>query len=663
MFSSRGLFKNIPCPGKHNCNLPNCLFGHDLPPAEKSNTETGQVYDPETVITADSPPAAERVKLVDSVPIESQQTTGKDLEDKIEPEQLSRTALPTIVKIVPAAQSLKRKLDNSPTNTADQPPRKKRSDSPMQQSSLSLSTTISPRVAQPTSATRSVSPPAIARTNNTTQTANQAKPRAKVIEIKDEPLQPRVLQNNTVLYTERHKKLNKLHEWLQSKQTKLRAEKKLPAAKLMNERELKKVARDEEERLALAAKGVTDYNSSLAALYRTLNTMTPDIFGSHVQSLRSTGIFEQPADVSTASSDESKSTLDSIDKQRFVLRHIRTGLLQYAKFGYVVKPPPESEVAKAIAAEKLTNGLEECDRCSTRFQIFRGRNAEGKLASKGPCRYHWGRLRTGNFTCCNNSSGVAGCTLAENHVFKVTDPARLAALLQFKETPKPNPEDQNRKSKVPVVFDCEMGYTTCGFELIRVTALEWPNKKVLLDVLVRTIGEVIDLNTRFSGVSEQIYSTAPNFPEISTKLYPTSGEPLQKVASPAAARDFMFSLLDPDTPLLGHAIENDLNACRMIHPFVIDTVLLYPARRPLPMRKALRDLASEFLGRTIQASGAQGHDSKEDSEATGDLVLLKVKEKWTQMKIEQWQFVEKDGQLTMVKGKVKAGSSYNTNKL
>ena len=185
-------------------------------------------------------------------------------------------------------------------------------------------------------------------------------------------------------------------------------------------------------------------------------------------------------------------------------------------------------------------------------------------------------------------------------------------------------------------------------ELIRLTALRWPTHETLVDVLVRPIGEVLDLNTRFSGVSSELYSIAPAW--NGSKHLP--GEPLQKVASPAAARDLLFDHLDPDTPLLGHAIENDLNAARIIHPFVIDTVLLYPHPRGLPIRYKLRDLAQRNLQRTIQTAEAEGHDSKEDSEATGDLVLVKVRDKWRELQRSGWWW--KDDTLMPPKGKAAA---------
>ncbi len=48
-----------------------------------------------------------------------------------------------------------------------------------------------------------------------------------------------------------------------------------------------------------------------------------------------------------------------------------------------------------------------------------------------------------------------------------------------------------------------MCYTVRGMELVRLTATSWPDGKELLDVLVHPVGEILDLNSRYSGVSPE----------------------------------------------------------------------------------------------------------------------------------------------------------------
>jgi hypothetical protein len=200
-----------------------------------------------------------------------------------------------------------------------------------------------------------------------------------------------------------------------------------------------------------------------------------------------------------------------------------------------------------------------------------------------------------------------------------------------------------------------MGYTTLGFELIRLTALSWPENELLVDVLVRPLGIVLDLNSSNSGVwpsdltlatpyedfipptpaPDQLDGTSDTPPPPPP---PPPGDPIPKipiVSSPAAARELLCSFITPSTPLIGHAIENDLSAVRLCHPTILDTVLLFPHPKDLPYRLALRHLAVDQLKRRIQL-GSGGHDSAEDARATGDLVRVKVAGRWAQLRSKGW---------------------------
>ena len=74
--------------------------------------------------------------------------------------------------------------------------------------------------------------------------------------------------------------------------------------------------------------------------------------------------------------------------------------------------------------------------------------------------------------------------------------------------------------------------------------------------LVRPKGDVIDLNTRWSGIAE-IKEEAMNFEDLIKLL----GE-----------------VIDSNTILIGHGLENDVNSMRLIHERIIDTAVLYPRK-------------------------------------------------------------------------------------
>jgi hypothetical protein len=343
----------------------------------------------------------------------------------------------------------------------------------------------------------------------------------------------------------------------------------------------------------------------------------------------------------------------NIHEELTLLHRLCTPITGLSKHGYVTEIPTEKEIESAKQGIEMAKGWEVCDRCKTRFQVFPGRREEdGALTSGGKCTYHFGKpyfqerspnepkaKRVKKYRCCGESMGdSAGCTQAENHVFKISEGKRLAAILNFEKTP----ENLARVSDRPVCIDGEMGYTVYGLELIRLTATSWPDGEPLFDVLVRPIGPILDLNSRYSGVWPKHMAEALPW---SVSAPDDKNGKLRIVESPAAARTLLHSYLSPATPLIGHGLENDLNATRMIHPIIIDTALLFPHKAGLPYRNGLKMLMLTHLNRHIQVvvdGKMDGHDSKEDANAAGDLVRFALAKEWSKMQMYGW--VVKDGE-------------------
>lgn len=343
-----------------------------------------------------------------------------------------------------------------------------------------------------------------------------------------------------------------------------------------------------------------------------------------------------------------------------LLPRLYTPLTGLSKHGYVTSIPTEADIEDAKKGIEAAKGWEVCDRCKTRFQVFPERREEdGALASGGSCTYHFGKpywpersvddpkgtKREKRFRCCGEAMGdSAGCTNSPCHVFKVSEVKRLAAILQFEETP----ENPAKDDTSPVCIDGEMGYTVFGLELIRLTATSWPSGECLFDILVKPVGHILDLNTRYSGVSPQDMANAPPYtpplpysPSKSNLAPNPTPAKLQIVTSPSEARTLLFDHLSPSTPLIGHGLENDLNATRLIHRTIIDTALLFPHKAGLPYRNGLKMLMSTHLNRVIQTQKIingqmEGHDSKEDANAAGELVRWRVGEEWGRMRREGW---------------------------
>lgn len=344
-----------------------------------------------------------------------------------------------------------------------------------------------------------------------------------------------------------------------------------------------------------------------------------------------------------------------LHQEHLILPWLETDQTHLAKHGYIPTPPSESAMEEAKAAVAQASNFEVCDRCKSRFQVFPDRRLEdGSLATNGPCVYHWGRQTRPKaqktdaiqgttepvYSCCNELINSKGCAEAEFHVFKIGDPSRMAAVLPFMTTPE-NLEPwkgPNGRSAAAVTFDCEMGYTAYGLELVRLTAVSWPENDLLVDVLVRPKGAILDLNSRFSGVWPESYTSAT--PYVAGALPRPQADDrtsLPLVSSIEDARDLLCSFLTPGTYLIGHALENDLNSVRLCHPKIIDTIVLYAHPKGLPYRFGLKMLTSRHLGRDIQTGGANGHDSLEDAQATGDLVRAKIGKRWPEMRREGWK--------------------------
>ena len=337
-----------------------------------------------------------------------------------------------------------------------------------------------------------------------------------------------------------------------------------------------------------------------------------------------------------------------------VLQRLKAPLAGLSKWGYVTAAPTEVELEEARRGLETAKGWEVCDRCKTRFQVFPGRREDGTLTTGGKCTYHWGKVYTPQrnpylvakpekrYACCNQPVGEsAGCTQADCHVFKAGEVKRMASVLQFEKTP-PNP---NAPTDRAVCADCEMCYTVYGMELVRLTATAWPSGEEILDVLVRPMGEILDLNSRFSGISPQQLTNAQPYHEGAEEGTTDSASSLRIVSSPSAARELLFKHISPETPIIGHALENDFGAARIIHPYFVDSALLFPHRFGLPYRNSLKVLMKINLNRDIQMTSDNklGHDSKEDARAAGDLVRWAVGNEWKKLKREGWKI--EDGKL------------------
>lgn len=584
MFSANGLFKGVQCPKGKRCELINCIFAH----------EESQTLAKQTSLSVDvsKSPWAQYSGLPNALEGGDRKRIKLDSGEKV---AISGTETSEPTKKTEVVPHLHNAHKESPSKAIK-------------------STVSNDRLG---SLKKPVSPPTKAK-------GEKKEANATTVE---EKLIPRTIPHNPLQWNLRLQYLKVLHLEI-SRLNKLVIDRKDDKHKqiILTSQGIIKLVRDEEARVAKSKP--TIYKSSIGHVVLRFKRMDCSEWIDEQMKL-----LEKARPKSSDSVFSQDPALTPVHEV-LMLRRYHANLEEMSKYGFVIKAPAQSDIDEARKAVEVAGFWEACDRCSTRFQVFPERRLEdGALASRGKCTFHWGkpireRGKEALYRCCSNPQGSPGCTQHDNHVFKTSDPKRLAEVLQF-ETTKPREQGTFLDA---VVFDCEMGYTTRGLEVIRVSATTWPDCKPMIDVLVQPYGEILDFNTRFSGVTAEQFATAP--------LYDGSPRPkgpnVMKAKSPAEARDILLAEVSTQTALIGHAIDNDLNCLRIIHPTIIDTGILYPHKAGFPFRVALKAAAKQYLSKDVQIAGAEGHDSMEDAHTTGELVRAKIRYDWKVMQSSGW---------------------------
>ncbi len=221
--------------------------------------------------------------------------------------------------------------------------------------------------------------------------------------------------------------------------------------------------------------------------------------------------------------------------------------------------------------------------------------SDGAPLIPSECLHHRDKFYRLFYNCCCGTRYSPGCQVAKGHVvdrYAVTESELKVA------------ENADSCSGLAVyAVDTEQCYTTMGLELTRVSLVNWKNE-VCLDELVKPKFPVVDYNTYFSGITEEsLKNVTVDLAEVQKRI---------------------FGLVKSSTILIGHSLDADLTTLQMKHSLVVDTSVLFPHRRGLPFKRALRNLARDHLALNIQ-NRDEGHSSTEDAETCVKLLLCKMK--------------------------------------
>lgn len=152
-------------------------------------------------------------------------------------------------------------------------------------------------------------------------------------------------------------------------------------------------------------------------------------------------------------------------------------------------------------------------------------------------------------------------------------------------------------------LDCEMCYTSAGCNEVTRISIVNENYESIYETLVLPKNKILNYLTPYSGITaEMMLNVTKSLDEVQ--------------------RDVQ-QLLPQDAILVGQSLNCDLMAIKMMHPYVIDTSVIFNLSGIPRVKSKLQTLAREFLGEQIQANPL-GHDSIEDCATTLKLVKLKL---------------------------------------
>lgn len=241
-----------------------------------------------------------------------------------------------------------------------------------------------------------------------------------------------------------------------------------------------------------------------------------------------------------------------------------------------------------------------CARCSNSFHM-----QDGIYIGYNKCNFHYGKVHKHQgqlrHLCCNQPPESEPCTESNLHVWNGLQFGFNGPFITYKKTKqrKTSPKDGNFGI---YAIDCEMVYTDHGLEAAKATVVS-ADGRVVYEAMIKPEHGILDYNTYYSGITEKDLIGAKTLGQVQNDL---------------------MGFVNANTILVGHGLENDLRALKLVHNTCIDTSALFPHHNGLPFRRSLKTLVRSYLNKDIQKDN-QPHNSYDDAASCMELLLWKVR--------------------------------------
>ncbi|XP_066972815.1 putative exonuclease GOR [Macrobrachium rosenbergii] len=233
-----------------------------------------------------------------------------------------------------------------------------------------------------------------------------------------------------------------------------------------------------------------------------------------------------------------------------------------------------------------------CKRCAKIYAI----DEEGLAVVAEQCSYHPYRLgggRAPKHRCCGRGRFGSPCKVASHHISQDVDPENL---VNFAST-----RGNSVGSSAVYALDCEMVCTKAGLELAAISVVD-TGCNVVYETVVLPHNPIIDYLTDYSDM------TSADFRGVSTRIEDVHRR--------------ILGLFGQDTILVGHGLEHDFLAMKLLHDNVVDTAVIYPHVKGNGFRNSLAFLQERYL--PLASRTNLGHlKCRRDAALAMKLALLK----------------------------------------